>query len=325
MEPSRKKIIVVVGATGNQGSSVAHTFLAFPNWHVRCLTRNPSSAASEALRNRGAEIVTGDLAHALSLDEAFRDANAIFLNTDYWGKYAAEAQEKGPESASQVAYDYEVMSTKNAVTAAAGVPSLERFVYSAFASPKKGSNGKYSRAFHFEAKASIVEYIENEQPELAKKSSFIYPCGYNDLPLFSPTVDPSSGKYSLILPVKEETRMPTLNPRETMGPLVKALIEEEAPRTKLLAYESNLTMREIVTAWSKASGKEAILVPISMETFRNFPLPVEALDAVGFCIEYSFTAGIEGVIEPSQLKTRVHLTSFEAWLKARDWEAVLAA
>lgn len=79
-----KKIIVVIGATGNQGSSVANTFLGLPEWHVRALTRNPSSDASELLAAKGAEVVQGDLAEPSSLAKAFENANAIFLNTDFW-------------------------------------------------------------------------------------------------------------------------------------------------------------------------------------------------------------------------------------------------
>ena len=80
---SNKKITVVVGATGNQGSSVAHTFLDSPQWHVRCVTRNPSSSASQALKDLGAEVVQGNLSDLSSLALAFKDANAIFVNTDF--------------------------------------------------------------------------------------------------------------------------------------------------------------------------------------------------------------------------------------------------
>lgn len=79
-----KKTIAVVGATGNQGSSVANTFLALPHWHVRALTRTPSSDASRSLAARGVEVVRGDLADPASLVEAFENAHAIFLNTEFW-------------------------------------------------------------------------------------------------------------------------------------------------------------------------------------------------------------------------------------------------
>jgi uncharacterized protein YbjT (DUF2867 family) len=87
MTSSHKKIVVVVGATGNQGSSVAWTFLSLSTWHVRCLTRNPSSSAAQTLSGVGAEVVQGDLSDPPSLTRAFDSANAIFANTDFWATY----------------------------------------------------------------------------------------------------------------------------------------------------------------------------------------------------------------------------------------------
>jgi NAD(P)-dependent dehydrogenase (short-subunit alcohol dehydrogenase family) len=119
------KIIVVVGATGNQGSSVAHTFLKLPGWHVRCVSRNPSSPASQALASLGAEVVRADLSDASSLSTAFSNANAIFLNTDFWETYrspatATLAKEKGTTD-SEIAFEVEVSNGTNAAHAAAAV------------------------------------------------------------------------------------------------------------------------------------------------------------------------------------------------------------
>ena len=107
MTPSEKQIIVVVGATGKQGSSVAHTFLESPNWHVRCLTRNPSSQASQSLLSLGAEIVQADLSDISSLYPAFANAHTIFANTDFWGTYRASVRE-GETDSNKVASDQEV-------------------------------------------------------------------------------------------------------------------------------------------------------------------------------------------------------------------------
>ena len=79
-----KKLIVVTGATGKQGSSVANTFLTLPYWHVRALTRNPSSEASKSLAARGAEVIHADFDDEASLTKAFENAHAIFLNTIFW-------------------------------------------------------------------------------------------------------------------------------------------------------------------------------------------------------------------------------------------------
>ncbi|TDV43614.1 NmrA family NAD(P)-binding protein [Actinophytocola oryzae] len=58
-----KKIIAVVGATGQQGGGVARAILDDPagEFTVRALTRNPGSDAAKALAARGAEVVATDL------------------------------------------------------------------------------------------------------------------------------------------------------------------------------------------------------------------------------------------------------------------------
>ncbi|KAE8146523.1 hypothetical protein BDV25DRAFT_143622 [Aspergillus avenaceus] len=50
------KTITIIGATGNQGLSVAQTFLS-QNWTVRCLTRNPSSPTAQSLAQQGANVI----------------------------------------------------------------------------------------------------------------------------------------------------------------------------------------------------------------------------------------------------------------------------
>lgn len=61
--------VLVVGATGAQGGSVARHLLArgFP---VRAFTRDPGSAPAQALARTGAEVVRGDLADRPSLRRA---------------------------------------------------------------------------------------------------------------------------------------------------------------------------------------------------------------------------------------------------------------
>lgn len=64
------KTIAVTGATGVQGGSVARKMLA-EGWNVRALTRNPSSAAAQALAEQGAKVVDADIDKPETLDEAF--------------------------------------------------------------------------------------------------------------------------------------------------------------------------------------------------------------------------------------------------------------
>ena len=70
-------MVAVVGATGRQGSAVVRHLLA-EGWRVRALTRDPTSAASRVLRDRGAEIHRVDTDDVHSLRPAFEGAYGVF-------------------------------------------------------------------------------------------------------------------------------------------------------------------------------------------------------------------------------------------------------
>lgn len=70
-------VVAVVGATGRQGSAVARHLLE-DGWHVRALSRDPSSDASRALRERGAELHRVDAEDVQSLRQAFDGAYGVF-------------------------------------------------------------------------------------------------------------------------------------------------------------------------------------------------------------------------------------------------------
>lgn len=95
-----QKLLVVIGITGNQGGSVATTFLSDPNYRIRGLTRNPSSTSAKKLAEQDIEIVQADLGDVGSLEKAFQGANLIFSVTNYWEPFfrpdcRAKAQDEG--------------------------------------------------------------------------------------------------------------------------------------------------------------------------------------------------------------------------------------
>lgn len=82
-------LLVVLGATGNQGGSVISHFLAQSpqTYRLRGLTRNTSSASAQALTAKGVEMIAADVDDFSSLRRAFDGAEAIFAVTDFWGPY----------------------------------------------------------------------------------------------------------------------------------------------------------------------------------------------------------------------------------------------
>ncbi len=73
----RDQIILVTGATGNQGGAVARHLLS-DGWKVRALVRNPSSAPASALAQSGIEVVAGDLDDRPSVESAMQNAYGVF-------------------------------------------------------------------------------------------------------------------------------------------------------------------------------------------------------------------------------------------------------
>lgn len=82
--------VLVVGASGAQGGSVARHLLHQRRFKVRALTRDPNSRRARAMRQAGVEVVYGDLDEIDSLRTALIDCQAVFGVTDYWEHYELE-------------------------------------------------------------------------------------------------------------------------------------------------------------------------------------------------------------------------------------------
>lgn len=178
------KLVVVIGATGNQGGSVARRFLAEPaTFSVRGLTRDPGSPASQALAALGAEMVRADLADPAALARALGGASLVFSVTDYWGPFAApdtsrrNAEALGLASVREYAYHLELRLGRNVADAAAAtVGSLadNGLVCSTLSHAGRCSGGRWGRVYHHDAKADVFPYYVRERhPRLAAKMSCV--------------------------------------------------------------------------------------------------------------------------------------------------------
>ncbi|WP_028777797.1 NmrA/HSCARG family protein [Shimazuella kribbensis] len=97
------KIILVLGATGQQGGAVLN-HLVDKDWKVRALTRDPNSEQSKKLISKNIGVVKGDLNDPSSLDIAMKDVYGVFSvqpfeAVDMWkevqlGKNVADAAKR---------------------------------------------------------------------------------------------------------------------------------------------------------------------------------------------------------------------------------------
>lgn len=174
------RLLVIVGATGAQGRAVISYFQQHePSWRIRGLTRTQRSKAALALADSGVEVVEADLNDVESLKSAFAGANFIFALTDFAG-IVKGPQVMGRFQAGELAapigaesYKIELQQGKNIAEAAATVQKLDRLVWSALPHVKRLSGGKYTKVYHFDAKARIFEYMLGI-PELRSKVSAVH-------------------------------------------------------------------------------------------------------------------------------------------------------
>jgi uncharacterized protein YbjT (DUF2867 family) len=89
-----KKIIAVVGATGQQGSGLVKAILADPSggFAARAITRDPNSDKAKELARLGAEVVAGDVDDEASLKKAFAGAYGAFCVTFFWAHFSPEKE-----------------------------------------------------------------------------------------------------------------------------------------------------------------------------------------------------------------------------------------
>ena len=104
---SDKKVIAVLGATGNQGGGLVNAILDDPDgpFTVRAITRDASSAKAVALAARGAEVVEADLGDVVSLRRAFAGAHGAYVVTNYWESMSPRVELAQAGNAARAAKD----------------------------------------------------------------------------------------------------------------------------------------------------------------------------------------------------------------------------
>lgn len=170
--------LLVVGATGAQGNSVARHLLATGKYQVRCMTRAPESSTAIALKRHGAEVVHGNLNDPASLRSALRACDAVFGVTNYWEHGAREVQHG--------------RNLIDAITHS----GVQHTILSTLPHTKLLSGGRFEVP-HFDTKARIEEYArEQNLPATYLHATFFYE---NFLSCVRPRRQPN-GNYLLSFP-----------------------------------------------------------------------------------------------------------------------------
>jgi uncharacterized protein YbjT (DUF2867 family) len=137
MSPNDRKLIAVIGATGQQGGGVVRALQASGQFKVRALTRNPVKH-----RQLAEEVVEADLNRPETLKAAFKDAYGVFLVTDF--------REAGTDELKQA----------TAAVRAAKDAGVQHFIWSTLPDVEAISGGNF-HVPHFTGKAKLDRIVKD--------------------------------------------------------------------------------------------------------------------------------------------------------------------
>ncbi|KAF8496951.1 NmrA-like family domain-containing protein 1 [Gautieria morchelliformis] len=240
---SSKKIIVVTGATGAQGGSVARFLLNDGTYAVRAVTRNPDSPAAKELAAKGAEVIKADMRVLASLEKAFAGAYGVFGVTNFW--------EPG------VGYEGEVSQGKSLVDAAKAT-GIKHFVWSTLDSTP-------AEASHWESKNVVDQYLKKSGvPRTSLYTSFYFE---NYLGLL-PFLKRNDGSYDFPLPLITDAPFAVYSVAETGAFALAAFLHPETWLEKDIRITTDfLSAREMAKLVSDVSGKTIHVSEIDASTY----------------------------------------------------------
>ncbi|KIW19408.1 hypothetical protein PV08_03703 [Exophiala spinifera] len=249
------RIITVFGATGNQGGSVIKHLLADSQlsrqFKIRAVTRDLAKPAAQALAKQGVSLVKADLNSRVSISEAIKGSDTVFLVTNYWESADPSVERTQGKTVADVAKDL-------------GVSHL---IFSSLLNVTETSGGKLKNVPHFDSKADVEKYIRS----LGIPATFVL-AGYFMSNYTTMLQKQDDGSYSLAYPVGRETRFPLFEPAEDTGKFVKvALKHPEAYRGKqVLMAADYYTVDRITSDFEEATGKRLNFLQVSAEQYKSF-------------------------------------------------------
>ena len=251
------KLLVVFGATGQQGGSIISYVLndaeLSSQYKIRAITRDPSSSSAQALKEMDVDVVKADLNDKLTLNVAVNGAHTVFAMTA--PTFGSDAKER------------EVIQGK-AIADAAVEERAQYIIFSTLPHVAKVSNGKYTKVTGFDAKAEIHEYILT----LPIRSAFFAPGSFmqNFQRIMAPRPT-GSGAYVIARHVSPHTQLPLIDTVGDTGKYVGAILAEpDKYEGKVFCAATALySMEEIAQTICKASGKKVTYEQVSEDKFRE--------------------------------------------------------
>ena len=282
-----KELVLVTGATGQQGGAIARELLG-AGWPVRAMTRKPESEAARALAALGAEVVKGDLDDERSLHAALSGAWGAVGVQNTWEAGVEQEEEQGKRFARAVRDT--------------GVQHLH---YQSVASAHRDTGIP-----HFDNKWRVEQTIR----ELGIPSYTVVRPVFFMENLLGPWFKPYIDQGTLAIGMQPETKLQMIAVRD-IG------------KYGLVAFERHdaLNGRAIDVSGDEHSGPEmaAILSEITGRPISFYQVPIDQVRAgsedFAIMLEWFDAVGYNADIEGNAKEFGVKPTRFREWAKEQRW------
>ncbi|KAJ5569491.1 uncharacterized protein N7459_008921 [Penicillium hispanicum] len=304
------KLLVVFGATGQQGGSVIDFVLNDPElskeYALRAITRNVSSAAAQALQTRGVKVVAGDVDDAASLPAALANAHTVFIVT----ASVYDDQLKAREYA----------QTKAAADAAVAA-GAQYLIYSTCVACER-LWGRPVPAF--DSKADAEAYIRS----LPVQSAFFAPAMFMQNFLTNQAARPipaaadgAPPTYAIANFIAPDAPFPIIETVRDTGKYVGAILAapDAYAGVTLSAATGLVTYRECAETITRVTGKQTVYAQLPQEQWSSF-LPPGSAGPLTAMMRWLESPGYYGPrtkeeVEWTAQRARGKLTSFEEFVE----------
>ncbi|KAL3471417.1 hypothetical protein BJX99DRAFT_263258 [Aspergillus californicus] len=245
-----KKTVLVIGATGTQGGSVARALLKQQDkYTVRCLTRSPESPKAQALANLGASLIQADLTIPSTLPPVMKGVWGVFAVTDFYDTAIVEDPASEEEQG------------RNLVKSASQA-GVQCFLWSTLPSSGEISGGKFVTRL-YEGKHSVDDVVR----EYGLPGAFILTGNFyeNMITRKYASYDKEKDVINMVRPVvKIDTDLVSLYVEKDLGGVCAAIFDlwdtrkEELNGKYYLASGARETPRDMIRVLEKVSGKKVI-------------------------------------------------------------------
>ncbi len=283
----KKSLILVSGATGQQGGAVADQLLS-KGYNVRAMTRKPAGEKAKALTARGAEVMRADLDDPPSLEHVLEGVSGVFAVQNTWEAGVEREETQGKRFA-------EMARSKG----------VQHFVYTSVASA-----GRSTGIPHFDNKWRVEEKIRALK---FPSYTILRPVFFMDN-FLSPWFKPGIDQGKLMMALKPETVLQMIAV-EDIGQFGLRAFEKDQEMNGLeldIAGDQH-TMPDVAAIISKAVGKPVEFVPVPIEEVRkmsgDYAAMLEWFDRVGY------NADIPGLQQQYGLK----LSKLAEWAARAKW------